>query len=59
MVQLPKVHYVVKQTIFKQNLVPIRVQEMTNCVKEVLKQRWVRPYDHVKHESNFKSHGRR
>ena len=32
---------------------------LTNCVKDMLRQRLVRPYEHVEQVSNFKSHGRR
>ena len=60
MVQVPKVNYFVKQTILKQNLVPSKVKEMPHKLsKGHVKTRFVRLYEHVKHVSNFKSHGGR
>ena len=60
MVQLPKVDYFVKQNIFKQKLTQVMFKRCpTNCVKDVLRQRLVRPYEHVEHVPNFKPDGRR
>ena len=60
MVQLPKVDYFVKQNVFKQKLAPSKVKRCpTNRVKDMLRQRLVRPYERVEHVPNFKPHGRR
>ena len=61
MVRLPKVNYLVKGNIFKQKLVTFGVKLKRcdkRCVKDILRLRSVRPYDHVKHVANFKPHGR-
>ena len=60
MVPLAKVKCSSKRNICRQHLVQIKFRRcLSNCAKDMLSQRLVRLYEHVKDALNLNLHGRR